>query len=702
MPETVANPPPAEPAPPARERVPSPMSRQRSPNLLQRFLLSGAGSEGHVEHTYPWWKVLWLTGVDYFSTLGYQPGIAFLAAGVLSPIATALVVLVTLFGALPTYVAVAKRSYIGLGSVAMLEKMLTGWKGKLVVLMLLGFAATAFVITITLSAADAAKHAVENPLLLPYLGHHAMAVTLVLIFLLTAVFLRGFGEAIGAAIFVGAPYVLLNVVVIGWAAITIALHPESMQHFRLELAARGDFVSLLLASTIVFPKLALGMSGFETGVTVMPLIHGEKVGPKDSEKEKIAGRVHATRKLLASAALLMSGLLIGSAVVTTVLIPAAEFAPGGKANGRALAYLAHELMGHGFGSVYDIVTILILWFAGASAMAGLLSLIPRYLPRFGMAPGWVRYNRPLILIIFGACALVTWFFQADVDSQGGAYATGVLALILSASLAVALATWREDRSAGRLPLKSLYFWGVSAVFVFTLFDNIVERPDGLIISILFCLLVLGVSGFSRFRRATELRVEKLTFLDEESEKILGVHQGQEGQPGAAAHRRPRLEPGQGRGDPALLPHHRAHRVPARQPARRPQRVQLGAAGARRARRARPGGPGHHPHLRCGGHRQHHRLRQRAAGPHRALLGADHLQQDGAVLQVPALGRGRGRGAGLRDSGAVLGVDSRGRRPAADLPDERVIAEGNPCVETLRWQFWRRRPWQGAARAAAWT
>jgi len=507
---------------PDLERVPSPSFTPRPPGLLERFLLSGAGSEGHVERTYPWWKVLWLTGVDYFSTLGYQPGIAFLAAGVLSPVATALVVFVTLFGALPTYAAVARRSYIGLGSVAMLEKLLTGWKGKVAVLLLIGFASTAFVITITLSSADAAKHAVENPLLEPFIGHHAMAVTLLLISLLTVVFLRGFGEAIGAAIFVGAPYVLLNVVVIVWALVTIALHPESFNQFQLDLAARGNWPTLLIGASLVFPKLALGMSGFETGVTVMPLVHGPGVGPKTSEKEKVSARVLATRRLLASAALLMSGLLIGSSLVTTVLIPAEAFQPGGAANGRALAYLAHDLMGHGFGTVYDAATILILWFAGASAMAGLLSLVPRYLPRFGMAPGWVKYNRPLILLIFGACAAVTWFFDADVDAQGGAYATGVLVLILSAAVAVALATWREARSKGHLPIKSLYFWLVSAVFVFTLVDNVVERPDGVIIAAVFCLLILAISGVSRFQRATELRVEKLTFANEESEQLWGA------------------------------------------------------------------------------------------------------------------------------------------------------------------------------------
>ncbi len=455
-------------------------------------------------HQHPWWKVMCLTGVDYFSTLGYQPGIAALAAGALAPVATLILVLVTLFGALPMYKRVATASPNGDGSISMLERLLTWWQGKLLVLCLIGFMATGFIITITLSAADATAHITENPFT-SFLSGAEVPVTLVLIGLLGAVFLKGFNEAIGVAVGLVGVYLVLNVVVIGAALIEIAQHPDLLHSWRLQLGTDyGNPLLMIGAALLLFPKLALGLSGFETGVLVMPQVKGD---PTDTPRNP-AGRIRNTHRLLITAASIMSVMLILSSIVTIVLIPAEAFEEGGQANGRALAYLAHDLLGNKIATLYDISTITILWFAGASALAGLLNIVPRFLPRYGMAPGWTRAHRPLVVIFAAICFFVTLAFQADVDAQAGAYATGVLAVITSASVAVTLAVRRKRQRRA-----FIMFGIVSLLFIYTLLVTIIDNTEGLQISLLFIAGIVVVSLLSRSLRSFELRAKRVTFDD---------------------------------------------------------------------------------------------------------------------------------------------------------------------------------------------
>ncbi|MCS6975928.1 MAG: amino acid transporter [Gemmatales bacterium] len=523
--------------------------------------MTDTGPSRPAPHQSFWLWVMCLTGVDYFSTLGYQPSIAFLNLGLLTPIATLILVAVTLFGALPVYAYVAGKSPHGQGSIAMLERLVHGWTGKVLVLILLGFAGTDFVITKTLSAADATAHLIENPIWsrllerldppLWFVSRQQLLITMLLLVVLGAMFLRGFREVIGLAVVIVTVYMLMNaIIVLAGLHHLLIVHPESFpqwwQRVREGTAEAwhvdahhlpftgGSLGVILLTCLLLFPKLALGLSGFETGVAVMPLVRGRP----DDDAQLPQGRIRNTRKLLLTAAVIMSLMLIGSSVVVTLLIPPEElkiqhfFDPDtgeeteveGKAVDRALAYLAHgeapeqisPLFGEVFGTMYDIATVVILWFAGASAMAGLLNIVPQYLPRYGMAPEWARATKPLVALFTIINLVVTWLFDANVNAQGAAYATGVLVLMSSAAVAVVIDRWNMRFG---LPWFRRVPWGyglIMLVFFYTTADIMLTKPDGLKIASFFIVAILISSFLSRVYRSTELRFIGFEFADENS------------------------------------------------------------------------------------------------------------------------------------------------------------------------------------------
>ncbi|MGI3781019.1 MAG: hypothetical protein ACRYG2_09595, partial [Janthinobacterium lividum] len=321
-------------APDAVEQPLGPLVRQGLGRWLMANQVQPPGplaSDTHPHSTQAWWKVMCLTGVDYFSTLSYLPGIAALAAGALSPIATLLIVGLTLLGMLPMYRRVAVESPNGQGSVAMLERLLPFWRGKVFVLVVLGFVVTSWLVTITLSAADASVHLIENPYTPDAFHGKNVLITVVLLLILGFVFLLGFNEAVVVAIPLVAIFLALNAVVVVVGALHIVAQPALLSGWTNALRIQGEGPGgLLTPAVIAFPLLVLGLSGFETGVSMMPLISAGGATPE----EQLRNRVRNTKLLLTAAAGIMSVYLVATSLITTLIIPQSAFADGGPANGR--------------------------------------------------------------------------------------------------------------------------------------------------------------------------------------------------------------------------------------------------------------------------------------------------------------------------------------------------------------------------------
>ena len=512
---------------------------------------------------FPWGVVLCLVGLDYFSSLAYLPSIATSTTGKLAPLAALAVVLVTLGAAVPVYWYVVGRSSDGRGGIGLLERCTPGWGGKLLMLILLGFVATDFVMTRTLSVSDAATHIAANPVYrehaeaagrnkevirswMPELlsgrffdfWNEQLLLTLVLsvagfgvYFFLLRTLSRGF---MGFAVFIVLLYLLVNVLVIGSSLFYLHGKPDLVleweQALRPEIGnirtdAGGVIRAALLLGLLAFPAMAIGLSGFELTLTAAPLV---AASPGDSPAHP-RGRIFRSRLMIVTAAVVMSVLVLGSTFVVTLLVPdgALSLGPTGEVQHRSLSYLAHgeilsdgqrgedvsSLFGSTFGTIYDLSTVFILCLAGASATVSLKDMVPEFLSRFGMQLTWAHRLDVITHLFNGIVLLVTIAFQASVTAQLGAYAAAVLALLFGASLAATLDVgmrWRSPvRRLGQLPffLATLLF-AVMGILI------VIQHGSGVLIALGFVAVVLGTAITSRWLRSTELRFVGFEFADE--------------------------------------------------------------------------------------------------------------------------------------------------------------------------------------------
>lgn len=533
------------------------------------FPESPGGSKPAYRTAWPW--VLCVIGLDYLSTLAYQPSVAFGAAGRLAPLVTLLVAAVTIFLVLPIYLYIAGRSPLGGGSTSLLELCIPGWRGKLLLLILLGFGAVDLVFTRTFSAATAAEHITRSPsadwqqtldaatregeglrqqlnpelrVLSEGMWNRQTVVSMIVLVggtIAGLIFFSGYSRGfVRLAVVTVSVYLLLTLYVIGSGGIYLFEHPSLVHQWWTDVwagnwkpggTAQGvpSWGRLFIVCLPLFPAVALGLSGFELTLMSMPLVRGRP----DDNPEQPRGQIRNTRLLLTVAALSMSMYLLVSTLITTILIPPGAQLGKGDAKYRALAYLAHggplsdgqpatamsSTFGLLFGTIYDLSTVAILMLAGLSFAMTLSSWIPPYLQRLGMEFNWSVRLGGLVWLFTALKFVVTLYFGADVDAHRAAYLTGVLAMFAFAALAATVDVWQKRK---RLQWRKLYrvpplFMFALVVFTFSVIWVATDRPIGAVFAAAFILLVIGMSLGTRAWRSTEFRFSGFDFADKATE-----------------------------------------------------------------------------------------------------------------------------------------------------------------------------------------
>lgn len=518
----------------------------------------------------PWWLVLCLIGLDYFSTLAYLPSLVVQAVGPLAPLAAVVVVAVTWLAALPVYFYVVGRSPHGRGGTGLIEKHVPGWAGKLLILLLLSFVATDYVVTQNLSVADAAEHLRGNPhyqrFVDPLIDESIQPEKwftspwwqrivrlfdrqLVLTLLLSTVtfglwtYFRGgpLQRFLRVAAWVVVPYLALNALVIASGIVYLLRdgmplvqdwNETALADLHARTANGGSAwgaLKIFRLALVSFPYVALGLSGFELSMTVAPLVQGHP----DDNPDAPRGRIRNVRKLLFTAAAIMTVGLLGSVTVAGLLIPQTAFEPGGHAVHRALAYLAHGgrladghpgselnfLFGPAFGTVYDLCSIAILCLAGACVAYLLREYVPEYLNRFGMEVDLAHRIGVRLRFFYAIVLVVVILFHAEIAALQWVYVTSVMVLLSTGSLA-ALVALREAQplTAGRRLLTVPFTLDLIFFLSMLLLTFAISRA-GLEIALAFGTGILGTSFVSRWFRSTELRFQGFDFADDESRRL---------------------------------------------------------------------------------------------------------------------------------------------------------------------------------------